>query len=72
MTNPAALRDYPVYAYALRFPNGTFYTGRVNSDDKPDYWAGPVHEAFTFSEAGAYRKRDASWCFRYCTVERVI
>jgi len=60
------------FEYALKFPNGKYYTGRVNSDSKPDYWQGEKREAYTFTEKGAYRKKDSLECFSSCIVERVI
>lgn len=61
-----------VFEYALRFQNGKYYTGRVNSDALPDYWQGEKHEAYTFTEKGAYAKKDSLFCFANCTVEKVI
>ncbi len=45
-----------LFNYALRFPSGLFYTGRVTSDSKPDYDRGEKSEAFTYTQEGAYRK----------------
>ena len=61
-----------IFEYALKFPNGKYYTGRVNSEALPDYWQGEKHEAYTMTEHGAYKKRDSLSCFVECTVEKVI
>lgn len=61
-----------VFEYALKFPNGKYYTGRVNSDSQPDYWQGEKHEAYTYTEKGAYAKKDSGFCFSSCVVEKVI
>ena len=61
------------FEFALQFPNGTYYTGRANSDDKPDYWqSAHKRDAFTFTEKGAYVKRDSLGCFASCTVVRLL
>ena len=61
-----------VFEYALKFPNGKYYTGRVNSDSQPDYWQGEKHEAYTFTEHGAHVRKDSLECFASCVVEKVI
>ena len=61
-----------IFEYALKFPNGKYYTGRVNSKALPDYWQGDKCEAYTFTERGAYKKKDSLPCFAECTVEKVI
>lgn len=60
------------FEYALKFPNGTYYTGRVNSEARPDYWQGAKHEAFTYTIEGAYRKKDSMDCFKDCTVIHML
>jgi len=59
------------FDYALRFPNGKFYTGRVNSDAEPNAWQGEKHEAFTYTENGAYVKRNSLDCFKLCVIVNV-
>lgn len=61
-----------IFEYALKFPNGKYYTGRVNSDLRPDYWQGEKREAYTFTEFGAYKKKDSLECFSSCVVEKVL
>jgi len=60
------------FEYAIKFPNGTYYTGRVNSDEKPNYWQGKKDEAFTFTEFGAHNKINNGFCFKDCIVERIL
>jgi hypothetical protein len=58
-----------IFEYALKFPNGKYYTGRVNSPELPDYWQGEKREAITYTtEKGAYEKRDSLFCFASCVV----
>jgi len=66
------MREKFTFEYALKFPNGKYYTGRVNSESKPDYWQGENHEAYTMTEFGAYKKKDSLDCFKLCTVEKVL
>lgn len=66
------MRESFTFEYALKFPNGKYYTGRVNSESKPDYWQGEKHEAYTMTEFGAYKKKDSLDCFKLCTVEKVL
>lgn len=40
-----------IFDHAIRFPDGRFYTGRSG-----DGWAGPKHEAFTYTAVGAESK----------------
>jgi hypothetical protein len=61
-----------VFEYALKFPNGKYYTGRVNSEALPDYWQGDKREAFTFTLAGAHKKKDSLACFSFCVVEKIL
>ena len=61
-----------IFDHAIKFPNGLYYTGRTNNAARPDYWQGPKHEAVTYTEKGAYHKRDAFDCFANCTVERLL
>lgn len=61
-----------IFEYALKFPNGRYYTGRVNSAEKPDYWQGEKREAFTYTLAGAYKKKDSLECFSSCVVEKIL
>jgi hypothetical protein len=61
-----------IFEYALKFPNGKFYNGRVNSEALPDYWQGDKKEAFTFTLAGAYKKKDSLECFSSCIVEKIL
>lgn len=61
-----------IFEYALKFPNGKYYTGRVNSEALPDYWQGEKREAYTMTEHGAYTKKDSLSCFADCTVEKVV
>ena len=56
------------FNYVLRFPNGTYYTGRVNSDKEPNAWQGEAHQAFTYTQRGAYTKKQLE-CFRDCAVD---
>ena len=56
------------FNYALRFPNGTYYTGRVNSDKEPNAWQGKAHQAFTYTQHGAYVKKQQFECFKDCDV----
>lgn len=60
------------FEYAIQFPDGSFYTGRVNSPAEPNAWQGARHEAFTFTERGAYTKRDRLACFAGCTVVHIL
>jgi len=66
------MRESFTFEYALKFPNGKYYTGRVNSDALPNYWQGEKHEAFTFTLAGAYKKKDSLECFSSCVVEKIL
>lgn len=66
------MRESFTFEYALKFPNGKYYTGRVNSDALPDYWQGEKHEAYTMTEFAAYKKKDSLDCFKLCTVEKVL
>lgn len=61
-----------IFEYALKFPNGTYYTGRANSEHLPNNWQGDKREAFTFTEKGAYLKKDSLDCFSQCTVEHIL
>jgi hypothetical protein len=61
-----------VFEYAIRFPNGEYYTGRVNSESEPNAWQGEKHEAFTYTVDGAYRKIQSVACFILCDVVKVI
>jgi hypothetical protein len=63
------------YAYAIKFPDGTYYTGEVNTEANPNAWKGPRSQAFTYTETGAHRKINMDCfkdCFKGCTVERVL
>jgi hypothetical protein len=60
------------YEYALRFPNGLYYTGRANSESEPNAWQGELHQAFTYTEEGAYYKKYSLDCFSNTTVVRVL
>lgn len=60
------------FNYAIKFTDGTYYTGRVNSDNEPNAWKGNKDQAFTYTMQGAYRKIDSIDCFKNCTVERVL
>lgn len=66
------MREPFTFEYALKFPNGKYYTGRVNSDSLPNNWQGEKKESFTFTEHGAYKKKDSLFCFAECTVEKVL
>ncbi len=56
----------PVYNYAIRFSTGMYYTGRSGAE-----YNGPRHQAYTFTEAGAYAKIERmDW--HDATVERVL
>jgi hypothetical protein len=55
-----------VYEYAMRFPDGTYYTGN-NVEPK-----GERHQAYLYSELGAYLRRDIIKGFEDCVVERVL
>jgi hypothetical protein len=66
------MREPFEFQYVLKFPNGKYYTGRVNSPELPDYWQGEKHEAYTMTEYGAYTKKDSLSCFAECTVEKVV
>jgi hypothetical protein len=59
------------YEYALRSSSGKYYTGRVNSDEKPNHWLGNLHEAFTYTLEGAYKKKDNFECFKDFEVVRI-
>ena len=61
-----------VFEYALKFPNGKYYTGRVNSEALPDYWQGDKREAFTYTLEGAHKKKDSLACFSSCVVEKIL
>ena len=45
-----------LFEYAIQFPNGLYYTGRVSSDALPDYDRGTKNEAFTYTREGAYNR----------------
>lgn len=61
------------FEYALRSPDGRYYTGRVNSESEPEAWLGPKHKAFTYTEEGAHNKLKLQpFAFRNFTVERVL
>jgi len=65
--------SYPKYEYAIRFPNGLYYTGRVNSDAEPNAWQGRIVLAFTFTEEGAYKKiASLPDVFAGCVVQRIL
>jgi hypothetical protein len=66
------MREPFTFQYALKFPNGKYYTGRVNSESRPDYWQSEKKEAYTFTEFGAYKKKESLFCFAECTVEKVL
>ncbi len=59
---------FETFEYALQFPNGLYYTGRVNSEAEPNAWQGKAHEAFGYAERGAYTKKASMECFAECTV----
>lgn len=52
--------------YALRSPDGRYYTGRVG-----DGWLGDKHQAFTYTFQGALRKTRLE-AFREFVVERIL
>jgi len=56
------------FEYALQFRNGLYYTGRVNSEAEPNAWQGEAHQAFCYTENGAYIKKAMQECFAECTV----
>ena len=60
------------FNYAIRFPNGTYYTGRVNSEAEPSAWQGKKHEAFTYTIEGAYNKVSKGGCFKNCSIVHII
>lgn len=62
------------FNYAIKFPDGTYYNGRApNMEVDPNGMKGPKFKAFTYSEAGAYKKIDNfPEFFKGCVVERVI
>jgi len=45
-----------LFNYAIKWPSGKYYTGRVTSDSKPNYDRGEKIEAYTYTKEGAYRK----------------
>ena len=57
--------------HALRHPDGRYYTGRVNTDEKPNYWLGSKEEAFLYTKKGAQITKDTYWCFRSFTIVQV-
>jgi hypothetical protein len=62
-----------IFEYALKFPNGLYYTGRTNSESEPNNWMqGEKNDAYTFTEKGAYNKKDSSECFSACIVEHIL
>lgn len=60
-----------VTEYALQFPNGLYFTGRVNSYKEPTAWQGERHHAFTYTEQGAHTKTRLG-PFKNCTVVKVL
>lgn len=72
MISPLAQSHNLVFEYALQYPNGSYYTGRVTSDREPHANEGTEREAFTYTEKGAYVKRDSHWHFHGCTVKKII
>lgn len=56
--------------WALRFPNGTYYTGRVTSDERPNYHQGSHSEAFCFTYRGALH-RCKQLPFLTCIIEDI-
>lgn len=62
------------FEYAIRYPNGKFYTGRVTSPEEPNAHQGESFQAFTYTEAGAHAKidQDRTGHFAGCTVVHVI
>lgn len=59
------------FEYAIRFADGTYYTGRAGAGYK-----GTKSEAFTYTEKGAHAKLErvgrAGNDFWHATVEKVI
>lgn len=64
--------DELFFGYAIKLPDGGYYTGRVNSAAEPNAWSGKKAEAFTYTERGAYNKIDRCPAFAGCSVERVL
>lgn len=61
-----------LYEYAIKFENNLYYTGRVNSNENPNYLQGKKHQAFTYTESSAYRLIERKFYFKNCTVEKII
>jgi hypothetical protein len=61
---------YQVFEYAIQRPDGRYFNGNAHSDDRD--WSEQSLKAFTYTEAGAYRKieRFPSY-FSNCKVIRV-
>ena len=60
------MNDDLCFEYAVRFADGTYYTGRAGEGFK-----GARHEAFTFTEMGAHAKiQRMGWAG--ATVEHVL
>ena len=57
--------------YALKFPNGSYYTGRVNTDSEPNAWQGTKRQAWTYGIYMADHHLTMTPYFRNCTVEYV-
>lgn len=63
----AADDDPLIFEYALRFPDGMYYTKDVPGDRGS--WA----KAYTYSIRGAYRLKDENPnLFKDCIVERIL
>lgn len=55
------------FEYALVSPDGLYYTGKAG-----DGWLSPSrHDAFTYTEQGAYAKIDRVDVFKQFSVERL-
>jgi hypothetical protein len=67
-----SITDNLIFEYALRSPDGRYYTGRVNHENEPEAWLDEKHKAFTYTSTRAYAKVDSLECFRNFTVERIL
>lgn len=60
------------FEYAIKFPNGLYYTGEVNTATNMNAWQGEKNKAFTYTYFGAQNKIQSQFCFSNCEIEKVI
>ena len=67
---------FPSYCFALKFPDGTYFNGQRDSYNPALVnlpYCGNRQQAYTYTEQGAYAKRDSDPSrFAACIVERIL